>query len=277
MGVIGPNGAGKSTLARLLCGQLKPTSGSILIDGKPLPAFRERRHIVGLVPQNIGLYPHLSGTENLEVFAKLFRLPRSERVAAIDRSLRLVEMTPRAHVRVEEMSGGMQRRINVAVATLMSPPVIVFDEPTAGVDQPARDVIHHLAKRLSEQGHVVCLVTHELEQAERLCDSIVLLEKGRLHAFGTPSEILDRAFGTRHEVLLRLRSAPTADIHGKLDALGFTQLDAAPTAYSAQSTDGNPNFVARLMQALGDGRHRVREVTVRRPGLDVLMSGMSSQ
>ena len=276
VGILGPNGAGKSTLGRLLCGQLRPSSGSILIDGHRLPAQRERRHLIGVVPQNIGLYPHLTGRENLEAFARLLRVPGMERPAAVARALELVDMDARADIRVDHMSGGMQRRINTAVATLTSPPVIFFDEPTAGVDHPSRDTIHMLAKRLSGEGHVVCLVTHELEQAEQICDRVLVLSSGALFDYGSPAAVLEKAFGDKHEIILRLRHAPSLLVHDKLCSLGFNHDAARHTAYVASATDGSPSFIARLMSSLGDARDKVREVTVRKPGLDALMAQLAA-
>jgi len=274
--IIGPNGAGKSTLVKALCGRIRPTSGHIHIQGDLVRHRSEKRHLIGLVPQQVGLYPHLTGRENLDVFARLCGVDAKSRNARVQEALDTVDMSPRANRKVEHMSGGMQRRINVAAAILRQPPVIVFDEPTAGVDHPARDVIHQLARKLSQSGHAVILVTHELEQAEGLCDNVLVLEAGRVRYFAPPSDLLTSHFQNDREVVVRFRRIPEPSLHSAIRSFGFETTEL-PTMFRARTQSSEVNFVSAFMGAFGNRDAIIREVTVRRPGLASLMRELEAR
>ena len=276
MGVIGPNGAGKSTLVKTLCGKVRPTSGTVTIGGRTLSRRTPRRDLIGLVPQNIALYPHLTGRENLAAFARLARLPRGLRRSRIDAALELVNMSARADTLVADMSGGMQRRVNVAAAILDAPPLVIFDEPTAGVDGPARDVIHRLAQRLARSGHGVMLITHELEAAETACDRILVLERGRVVDFDRAPDLLTRRFADEREVVVRFRDTPTPDVLSALAPFGFDRGDSA-TVYHARTRASEVSFVSAFMASVRGAPDAIREVSVRRPGLASLMSELQAR
>ena len=165
IGIIGPNGAGKTSFIKALCGRVH-YDGHVQIGDERLKRGHNRQKLLGLVPQDIGLYGHMSGRENLTAFAKIMGLSRQEREDAIEKAIEAVDMGDKADELVSALSGGMKRRINVAAAIMHDPKVIIFDEPTAGVDVPARDTVHRLARTLAEKGMAVLLVTHELDQAE---------------------------------------------------------------------------------------------------------------
>ena len=207
--IIGPNGAGKTSFIKSLCGRTVP-KGQIYITGEELGHKADRRAFIGLVPQDIGLYPHLSAKENLQVIARLLKVPAKSRKEAVQEALDAVGMSAKSDARVSTLSGGMKRRINVAAAIMNKPPLLIFDEPTAGVDIPARDVVHRLARELADKGMTVLLVTHELEQAEALCDRVLVLSEGQKLAFDTPAAILSQAYGQKREVVVRFTEVPNA-------------------------------------------------------------------
>ncbi len=178
-GLLGPNGAGKTTLFRLITGRLRPDTGTIRLLGHPPETGSVRRHL-GWVPQTPALYPHLTVRENLEVFARLWRIPRAsinERVAA---ALAAGQLEQRADERVAHLSGGYQRRVNIAVALVPRPRLLLLDEPTVGVDSEARAAIQRVLLDQAATGTSLLLTTHDSEEAECLCDRFSRLEEGRL-------------------------------------------------------------------------------------------------
>ena len=267
--VIGPNGAGKTSFVSALCGRVN-YDGFVQIGDTRLKRGHNRQKLLGLVPQDIGLYMHMSGRENLAAFAKIMGLPRSERNEAITQALAAVGMTEKANETVSALSGGMKRRINVAAAIMHNPKVIIFDEPTAGVDVPARDTVHRLARTLAEHGMAVLLVTHELEQAEALCDKVLVLCNGEALAFDTPDAVLTRSFKGMREVMIRYASPPNPDSLAAMQPFEFRPGEL-PTIYTAMTQANEVSFVSAFMTALKNGDELVREISVRRPGLTSLM------
>lgn len=269
IGVIGPNGAGKTSFISALCGSLK-YNGRINIDGIQVGRRHNRQKLLGLVPQDIGLYTHMSARENLECFAKIMGLPRSDRKTAVEQALSSVEMNAKADTIVSHLSGGMKRRINVAAAIMHYPKLIIFDEPTAGIDIPARDTVHRLARELAEKGMAVLLVTHELEQAEALCDKVLILCEGRKLAFDPPAKILEASFASLREVMVRYAAPPTEDTLRSMKPFEFSQGEH-PTIWTAMTQASEVSFVSAFMTAFRNGDQLVREISVRRPGLTSLM------
>ncbi len=269
LGVIGPNGAGKTSFIKALCGRV-PVHGMIKIAGKDVKRGHDRRSLIGLVPQDIGLYGQLTARENLDVMSRLLGIPRKDRRISNDNALNAVGMMEKADVLVQDMSGGMKRRINVAAAIMHNPAVIIFDEPTAGVDVPARDTVHRLARELAEQGKGVILVTHELEQAEALCDRILLLRNGVKQACDAPSVLLNAYFGDSRYVIVRFSQPPSDNTLKALKPFEFSQGEL-PTIWTATTKANEVSFVSAFMTALKNGDELVREISVRRPGLTSLM------
>ncbi len=266
IGVIGPNGAGKTSFIKALCGRIHVV-GDLKIAETPLRRGTDRRQHIALVPQDIGLYPHLTAKENLNVIGRLLGLKDKHVVA---QALDSVEMTQHAKTRVSDMSGGMKRRINVAAAMLTGPKLVIFDEPTAGVDAPARDTVHRLARALADQGKAVILITHELEQAEALCDKVLVLCQGKRLAFEAPARLLERSFQGQREVMVRYASAPNPDVMTSMSPFAFKQGEL-PTIWVAMTNANEVSFVSAFLTALQGENDLVREISVRRPGLTALM------
>jgi ABC-2 type transport system ATP-binding protein len=191
--LLGPNGAGKSTTLSILATLLEQTSGHVEVGGHPLPAgARLARRTLGLVPQRVAVYPQLTARENLAYFAPLQGLDRRAAGAAIARALALVGLESRADEPVAAYSGGMARRLNFACGVLHGPRVVLLDEPTVGVDPQAREHIYDLERSLAADGAAILHSTHLMEEAERLCDRVILLDGGRVIASGTPAELVSR-------------------------------------------------------------------------------------
>jgi ABC-2 type transport system ATP-binding protein len=200
-GLLGPNGAGKSTTISMAMGLVAPDEGSVHFDGLGSPSSAEVRRHLGLAPQTIALYDNLTAEENLRFFAKLYRLDRvSERVGE---TLDLVGLRPRGRDRVAGFSGGMQRRLNLAVALIHDPPLLLLDEPTAGVDPQSRNNILELVKSLASRGRTIVYTTHYMEEASRLCDRVGVIDHGRLLDVGTVGELIARHGGSASVVIER--------------------------------------------------------------------------
>ena len=190
-GLLGPNGAGKTTTIRMVCGLLEPDAGTVVVAGRLLTARdpRAKAH-VGYVPQEVALYPDLSAAENLRFFGRLYGLTGRALTARVTEVLELVDLADRAGDRVESYSGGMRRRLNIAAGLVHRPLLLVLDEPTVGVDPQSRHAILESVRRFGEAGMAVLYTTHYMEEAERLCDRVAIIDRGHLVAEGTHRELV---------------------------------------------------------------------------------------
>lgn len=215
-GLLGPNGAGKTTTINLLCNLLRPDQGQILINGEP-PSERTKS-LIGVAPQESLLYRSLTCQENLKFFASLYGLRGRHRQQRVEHCLAAVGLSDRARQLVETLSGGMQRRLSLAIALIHQPKLVVLDEPTTGLDVEARYEIWQLIRSLGEAGTTVLLTTHLLDEAERLCYRIGILKQGRLLAEGTLAELRQRI--SAHEIAI-VQTADEAAAIARAQALGF--------------------------------------------------------
>ena len=202
-GLLGPNGAGKSTAIGILCGLVKPDAGQATLNGidisrKPIDA----RRVLGVVPQEVALYTELSARDNLAFFGRLYGLGGTRLSSAIDRVLAKVNLSDRAKEPIEGFSGGMLRRLNIAAGLLHDPKVVLMDEPTVGLDPQTRASILDLVRSIAAGGAAVVYTTHYLDEAERLCDRIGIIDHGSILVEGTLQE-LRQAAGAREIIALR--------------------------------------------------------------------------
>lgn len=188
-GLLGPNGAGKSTVISMISGQLLPTSGSVLVNGQPPTRIAAKRKL-GIAPQSLALYEELSARDNLEFFGRLYRLQGAVLKAACERVLDFVGLADRAQDRVEHYSGGMKRRLNLAIALLHEPEVLLLDEPTVGVDPQSRNRLFESVLALKQRGITIIYTTHYMEEAEKLCDRVGIVEQGRLLALDSVDQLI---------------------------------------------------------------------------------------
>jgi ABC-2 type transport system ATP-binding protein len=190
-GLLGPNGAGKTTTISMICGLLEADSGEVTVDGKRLTARSvAAKAAIGLVPQDLAIYPDLSARENLHFFARLYGLSSAETRRRTDEVLDVVGLSERANDQAKTYSGGMKRRLNIGIGLLHKPRLLVLDEPTVGVDPQSRNAILESVEHLSSEGMAVLYTTHYMEEAERLCDRIGIIDLGELKAEGTREELV---------------------------------------------------------------------------------------
>lgn len=220
--LLGPNGAGKSTLVRIAVGLARPDEGEVAIGSHGAPDRPEARRQLGVAPQELALYDNLSGEENLRFFADLQGLARAATARRIDIALEITGLGPRRRDRVGTYSGGMKRRLNVGVALLHDPPVLILDEPTAGVDPQARAALLDLCVDLRSAGKTILYTTHYLEEVGDRFDRVGILDHGRLLAVGGVSTLLAQHAGSpvlRGRVDGQPRELLVSDPTAALDAL----------------------------------------------------------
>jgi lipooligosaccharide transport system ATP-binding protein len=191
VGLLGPNGAGKSTTMKALTAQVIPDAGEIEVLGHQLPEdSKQARAVMGVVPQLDNLDVSLTVEQNLLVFAHLYRVPKGERQEAIDRTLAMANLAPRRRSKVDELSGGMRRRLLIARALLHQPRLVLLDEPTVGLDPQVRQELWALIDRLRSEGVSILMSTHYIEEAERLCDAVTIMSHGEAVAVGAPQALI---------------------------------------------------------------------------------------
>jgi ABC-2 type transport system ATP-binding protein len=189
-GLLGPNGAGKTTTISIMSTLIEPDEGEVSIAGYNLEKNPlECKKNIGVVPQEIGLYNELSAYDNLLFWGSLYKVPKSELTGRIDESLKLLGLSDRKNDKVKTYSGGMKRRINIATALLHKPKVLLMDEPTVGIDPQSRNLIFEVLEKLREEKITIVYTTHYMEEAERLCDRIGIIDKGEIIAQGTLDEL----------------------------------------------------------------------------------------
>jgi ABC-2 type transport system ATP-binding protein len=225
IGLLGPNGAGKTTTVSIVAGLLSPDSGEVLIGGKQVRSDTDPVKLkIGLVPQDMALYDQLTARNNLTFFAALYSLAGAKAKQSIDDALNLVGLSDRAGDKVGTFSGGMKRRLNLAAALLHDPQILLLDEPTVGVDPQSRNAIFENLETLKKRGKTLVYTTHYMEEAERLCDRIVIIDHGKVVANDTLARLhkllpvtnviaieLDHADGFKPEQLLVLPEVKSAE------------------------------------------------------------------
>jgi len=237
-GLLGPNGAGKTTTINVLCTYTEPTAGEVTIAGHSVTAEPEAvKRAIGVVPQDIALYPDLNGVENLRFFGRMYDVPKARLEQCIGELLELVGLAEHARKRVEHYSGGMKRRLNLAVGLLSEPRFLMLDEPTVGVDPQSRNAIFENIQALSRQGLTILYTTHYMEEAELLCDRVAIMDEGQIIALDTPQNLINTlGMGIIHigvkddlheEMLARLRALPQVKaVTCRDDTLAFETKDA---------------------------------------------------
>lgn len=195
VGLLGPNGAGKTTLIKAIAGRLALDAGTIHLFGRSL-ARTDPRSEIGVVPQEIAIYDKLTARENLEVFGRLYGVEEATLRQRVDWALEWSDLKDRSREVVKRFSGGMKRRLNIACGLLHSPTIVLLDEPTVGVDPQSRERIYEMLATLQASGVSVVLTTHHLEEAEQRCQRIVIIDRGRIVASGSLTELVQQALGT---------------------------------------------------------------------------------
>ena len=269
--LLGPNGAGKTTLIKTICGRLRPEGGEVRLMGRDPARDPTARACLGLAPQEIALYAHLTVAENLAAFASLAQIPRKAIPAAVQRALELTRTVDRAHVPVRHLSGGYQRRANIAAAIVHQPTLLILDEPTVGVDVDAREALDAVVRGLRDIGVAVLLVTHDLEQAGALADRVGFLRDGRMMLEGEPRALITEAFGVQMEVLVELFAEPDAAGEIRLAGEGLVKATRRANLWTRLDVDGYA-AAGRLDKRLRKAGLIPREIRVRQPSLQNLFT-----
>jgi ABC-2 type transport system ATP-binding protein len=190
-GLLGPNGAGKTTSISMVAGLLEPDAGEIEVAGTRIRTnSTEGKGSIGLVPQDLAIYPDLTAAENLRFFGKLYGMPADGLARRVDQVLELIGLNERRDDRTKDYSGGMKRRLNIGIGLLHEPQLLILDEPTVGVDPQSRNAILESVEGLSRQGMAVLYTTHYMEEAERLCDRVAIIDEGVIQAEGTRRDLV---------------------------------------------------------------------------------------
>ena len=275
-GLLGPNGAGKTTTMSMLAGLLAPDEGQIRFDGvdlavRPLEVKRQ----LGVVPQEPALYETLSARENLRFWGGLYGLAGRELGAAVDRVLELVGLADRASEPIRGYSGGMKRRLNLALGLVHGPRVVLMDEPTVGIDPQARLKILEAVKGVTASGTTVIYTTHYLEEAEELCDRIAIMDHGKILAEGTLDELIRRV-GGRELVTVRGAFSPDA-LRGVVASLPGVAVTTEEPGRIVLTVDRTGRGVVEVLgRILGAGLD-LQGVSVQPPSLNMLFLNLTGR
>ncbi|AUI51690.1 ABC transporter ATP-binding protein [Arthrobacter crystallopoietes] len=261
-GLLGPNGAGKSTTMRMIGGVSQRTSGDLAIMGlDPEQHGPEIRAHLGVVPQQDNLDEDLRVRDNLIVYGRYFGLPHSYLRPKADELLEFAQLSDKAKAKVDSLSGGMKRRLTIARSLINEPKILLLDEPTTGLDPQARHILWDRLFRLKEQGVTLVLTTHYMDEAEQLCDRLIVVDKGRIMAEGSPAALI-REYSTREVLELRFGSERNATVAAQLEGIG-ERLETLPDRVLIYTHDGETS----LEQVSGRGLHPVTSL-VRRSSLE---------
>ena len=268
-GLLGPNGAGKTTTISMVCGLLTRDGGKVMLQGRELDTDTvEVKASVGFVPQEIAIYPDLTARENLRFFGKLYDLSGRDLDSRIDRILDTIGLADRGNERTDAFSGGMKRRLNIGLGMLNDPTLLVLDEPTVGVDPQSRNAILDSVEALASEGMAVLYTTHYMEEAERLCDRVGILDEGTLEAEGTRRELISLV--GEHDRL-------HIDARGDLAAAAAAAA-AVPGVEEAVPRDGGIDLLARdvraslaeIVRAVDGTGTGITSMEVREPNLEAV-------
>jgi len=269
IGLLGPNGAGKTTTVSMIAGLFPPDSGEVLIDGSPLRGDTDPvKRKIGLVPQNIALYDELSALDNLTFLGALYDLHGTVLKRAIAEAVDLVGLSDRAKDKVRTFSGGMKRRLNLAAALLHDPQILLLDEPTVGVDPQSRNAIFDNLETLKKRGKTLVYTTHYMEEAERLCDRIIIIDHGKVIANDTLHGLhrmlpvtnilaieLENTNGFKPEPLLALPEVVSADVREGVLRVGVHSLTTGAVV---------------ILRWLAENGHAYQHVASERPDLETV-------
>jgi ABC-2 type transport system ATP-binding protein len=261
LGLLGPNGAGKSTLIRSIVGRVVPDAGTVSVFGDRADSTGARMWL-GWVPQELALYPRLTCRENLESFGLYHGLRGAALKMAIGWCLDWAALGDRAEQTVRHLSGGMKRRLNLAAGLIHRPQVVLMDEPTVGVDPQSRNRIFEMIERLRGEGVSMIYTTHYMEEAERLCDRIAIIDHGRVIVVGTRDELVQNAFASRSEVVVRFvnsddRVAAWVKQRGALYENGMARF---PIEHAAE--------IAGLLDAAARAGLELADISLQKPNLE---------
>ena len=268
-GLLGPNGAGKTTVISIVAGLLRADGGEVRLGGRPVTTGGVAvRSAIGYVPQELAIYPDLTARENLTFFARLYRLPRAERAKRIDAVLELIGLRDRANELTKQYSGGMKRRLNIGLGLLHRPQLLILDEPTVGVDPQSRNAILESVEQLGAEGMAVLYTTHYMEEAERLCDRVGIIDRGVLEAEGSRRELV--ALVGEHDRVRLVADGNLAPAATAAAALAGVRAATPVDGAIDLVVDGASTLLPDLLRVVADAGVHVRSVEVLEPDLEAV-------
>ena len=267
--LLGPNGAGKSTTISMLSCLISPTGGDAHIDGHSIVnASDQVKGVIGYVPQDLALYDKLTAKHNLKFWGTMAGMSGQNLTSRIDELLERVELTDRANERVETFSGGMKRRLNIAVGLLHKPKLVFMDEPTVGIDPQSRRRILDMVKELRDEGMSVLYTTHYMEEAEELSDQVGIIDHGQMIALGSQAE-LRRTVGEQDTLRLHFdESTSTAKLSDEIAQLEFVTTAVARENEIVVTTPDSTTALPVLFTVAGD--QRIRSIDIEEPNLEAV-------
>ncbi len=264
-GLLGPNGAGKTTLMNILIGYLSADSGSVYINGEEVGDNELKfRNELGFVPQSVALYGDLSAEENLKFFGSLYNMDSSVLKKNISEYLNAVGLYERRKDTVKNFSGGMKRRLNLITALLHRPKVLLCDEPTVGVDPQSRNAIFDFLEKLNKEGLTIVYTTHYMEEAERLCNRVAVIDNGNIIALGTTDELL-KLLPVKGHIYVSKNNLPDSF---KEEFKRFGRIASNSDKYEIKLNEGTK--LSEFIKALEESRIGIENLTLQKPTLEEL-------
>jgi ABC-2 type transport system ATP-binding protein len=263
LGLLGPNGAGKSTLIRAIVGRVIPDSGRVAVFGAAADSPAARAAL-GWVPQDLALYPRLTAKENLRSFGRYYGLTGKKLDEAVAWCLDWAALQDRAGELTRNLSGGMKRRLNMAAGLIHQPRLVLMDEPTVGVDPQSRNRLFEMIEALRAQGMTIVYTTHYMEEAERLCDRIAIVDHGRIIALDTKEALIHNSFASRSQVVARL-DGPAGRVSAWAAQRGGRLVDS-----TAEFTIERPTEITGLLEGAAAAGLELVDLSLRRPNLETV-------
>jgi ABC-2 type transport system ATP-binding protein len=274
-GLLGPNGAGKTTIMHMLAGALRPDGGRIEIAGTADPTRTQARRAIGIAPQATALYEDLTGGENVRFFGALYGLSGDTLGERVGWALEFVGLTDRSKDLVNTYSGGMKRRLNIAAAVVADPQVILFDEPTVGVDPQSRNYMFENIEQLKRSGKTILYTTHYMEEAQRLCDRVAIMDHGRILALDTVERLIDQHGGSSVvEVELAGDEPFPPDDEPALTDSEAGNGDGGPTRRTRRIDTSNPDAEIKSLIERGV---RFTSLRIKRPDLESVFLNLTGR
>lgn len=251
-GLLGPNGAGKTTIINILSTVLKPDKGQVFINGYKLEENTEEvKKSIGVVPQEIALYEDLSARDNMIFWGKLYKMPSGLVAKRSEDLLEMASLSKRMKDPISTFSGGMQRRVNLAVALIHSPKIVFMDEPTVGIDPQSRNHIYNMLLKLQESGMTIIYTTHYMEEAEKLCDRIGIIDHGEIIAEGTLEELKQRDESTE-SIIIDFESTDKQQKEKLINTFGQTTIvEDSKCTISTQQVKLNLHTIIKKIDQIG--------------------------
>ncbi len=275
-GFLGPNGAGKSTTISVLAGLLKPTAGDMSVAGYSIAGNpMEVKRCIGLVPQDIALYPKLSARDNLRFWGSMYGISRLELQRRVKEVLELVGLSERGAEPINNYSGGMKRRINIAAGLLHQPELLILDEPTVGVDPQTRSRIFEIIRHLNQDGTTVIYTSHYMEEVELLCDKVTIIDEGQIVASGTKEELL-RQVGGKQEITLTVPFI-NESLYQQLKSIPHVQQVKAMEEQVDILTDQADTILTSVLGNFINAGVPVSKIEIKKPNLETLFMKMTGR